>query len=657
MKRPPRVIKLMIPALLCGACALSSAQTCDHDAAVNARSCFGAKGDVQRPRHCSMSAGAPRLTCSDASFVSADVGKTVYVQEAGNSGASLSSTIKAVVSTSQVTLANDAASTVNDISALYATDDTAALQNAYNYAVAHGYALYIPSGGGGYLHHGLRFTGKGMRIFGDAYGGTDLFAMAVTNPGKINQDAPPVGVDISGAGYNQISNLAFWGSMPSWSDLAPTINVLGGRSGKAGAAFAIAHIFESDYFGTSGTYNVALYGYEQSDFHNCHFETDKVVTKGNLYLSFANTPHFISPYVNLMSPAASMTKVNVSGARTVFGGTGKMLVLDQGSSESDYSISIRDAYIHMQNDSVFLSDTGSGPLRHIVLDTIYAEVGAANVAMVKVNGPAWNWRIENAQIYNGKGLTISPYTFAHGFLDGEVMIDSAGQTAGYRNPEFDSPSCAGSVLHLGQQQPTASCRNYALMNTISGSTAGASARGSGLDGSAQSSSSNWLEPSTWSAAGPRNILHVSTDLAGGQMFLANSEGVREILAALGNRVADADMPGASEREGDRSAIEEVKSATTEESHLAVSVDAGISVRVMPYEDGFYQVHVSNGEDKETSGKPALTLTNSTSTTRSFSNRDALQEKSSPGHATCWKATGAIGYCSSAMDATGACTCN
>lgn len=79
----------------------------------------------------------------------------------------------------------------------------------------------------------------------------------------------------------------------------------------------------------------------------------------------------------------------------------------------------------MQSDSVFLSDTGTGALRNVVLDTIYAEIGPANVAMVNINAPAWNWRIENAQMY-GRGLTVSPYTFANGFLDGEVLIDSAG---------------------------------------------------------------------------------------------------------------------------------------------------------------------------------------------------------------------------------------
>ena len=171
-----------------------------------------------------------------------------------------------------------------------------------------------------------------------------------------------------------------------------------------------------------------------------------------------------------------MTKVNVSGGRSAFAGIGKMVVLDQGASESNYTISIRDAYINMGNDSVFLSDTGPGALRHVVLDTVYAEAGPRNAAMVNVTGPAWNWRIDNAQIYNGTGLTVSPYQFAHGFLDGEVIIDSTGQAPGHADPEFNAASCAGSVLHLGQQQPTTNCRNYAWMHSVSGSTPGITTR-------------------------------------------------------------------------------------------------------------------------------------------------------------------------------------
>jgi hypothetical protein len=176
-----------------------------------------------------------------------------------------------------------------------------------------------------------------------------------------------------------------------------------------------------------------------------------------------------------------MTKVNVSGARSVFSGNGHMIVLDQGTSESDYTISIRDAYINMGNGSVFLSDTGTGALRHVVLDTVYAEPANGNAQMVNVSGPAWNWRIDNVQIYPPVGFTVSPYVFANGFLGGEVLIDSVGQAAGYSNPEFNASSCAGSILNLGQEQPTTNCTNYALLLSVNGYTLGPAQNASGGD--------------------------------------------------------------------------------------------------------------------------------------------------------------------------------
>ena len=196
-----------------------------------------------------------------------------------------------------------------------------------------------------------------------------------------------------------------------------------------------------------------------------------------------------------------------------------MVILDQGSSESDYTISIRDAYINMGNNSVLLSDTGSGVLRHIVLDTIYAEIGTTNVAMVNVSGPAWNWRIQNAQIYNGTGLTVSPYKFANGFLDGEVLIDSTGQAPGYSNPEFYASSCAGSVLHLGQEQPTTNCTNYASLNSVSGYTPGITASGSGMYRNAAVPSATWMKLGTWTGTGAGDTLHITMDSTGRESSL------------------------------------------------------------------------------------------------------------------------------------------
>lgn len=453
-----------------------SGSVCGQFEATNAKTCFGAKGDLRSADRCSMTSGSGALRCSGEPFVAGDVGKSVYVQSAGNSGGSLASTIRSYISASEVDVTSAAGSSVSNVGTVWATDDTSALQSAYKAVIAHGGALYLPAGN--YLHHGLNWTGNNMKIYGDGYGGAQLIALAVTNPGKLNVSAQTVGVDLSGSGYNQVSNLVFCGGWPKFPDLAPNVNVLAGRSGRSGNAFAIDHIFESDFFMGYGSYNVVLYAYEQADFHNNHFESRDAVNKGTLYLSAANSPGFVSPYVNLVAPVSSMTKVNISGGRTSFAGTGKLIVLDQGGSGSDYNISIRDAYGLLAGPgSIFLSDTGSAGgygLRHIVLDEINIETVAdcRDCRAIDINAPAWNWDIRNVQFYSTKGLTISPFTFRGGFLDGSVMIDSTGQAAGSANPEFNAPSCAGSVLHLGEQQPTTNCTDYGYRGSVHGGNAG-----------------------------------------------------------------------------------------------------------------------------------------------------------------------------------------
>jgi hypothetical protein len=208
------------------------------------------------------------------------------------------------------------------------------------------------------------------------------------------------------------------------------------------------------------------------------------VNHGSLYISAANSPGFVSPYVNLVAPASSMSKVNVSGGRTAIAGVGKLIVLDQGASGSNYNISIRDAFGLLEAPgSIFLSDTGSASgygLRHIVLDEVNIETigDCRDCRVVDINAPAWNWDIRNVQFYSTTGMTVSPYTFHGGFLDGSVMIDSTGQKGGYANPEFNATSCAGSILHLGQQQPTTNCTDYGYLGSVQGGNPGMWTHGS-----------------------------------------------------------------------------------------------------------------------------------------------------------------------------------
>jgi hypothetical protein len=437
----------------------------------NVRGCFGAKGDMNTGGPCSMSASGVTLVCGGGGFVSADVGKDLYIQGAGAAGASLVTKVAAFTNATTILAANPASTTVSAAGIVWGTDDTTAIQNALNAQKAGGGAIYFPSGN--YLHHGLNITGQSAKIYGDSYGSTQLYAIAVTNPGRIHSNWT-VGVDISGSQYDQFTGLAFMGSLSFLADLAPQINVFGARTGMAGGDdFAIAHIFNEDFFSTSGAYDVVLYGYEQTDFRNCDFENVGSDNLGLLYLSSNNTPGFVSPYKNVVAPINSMTKVSVSGARSVFAaGNGNFVVFDQGQSAGDYAISIRDAYIAFNGASgTFLSDTGTSTsfgLRNITLDQLYAETpnNCRACSMVNIGAPAWDWSIKNTQFYaGGSGLTVIPYTFSSGFFDGEVMIDSTGSSSGI---EFSAPTCLGSDLHLGAQEPVTNCTDYHSASGTSG---------------------------------------------------------------------------------------------------------------------------------------------------------------------------------------------
>lgn len=437
---------------------------CSGTDAVNAKACAHARGDASwNAGGCSITSGTETLTCpAGLNFSTADTGKTMYVAGAGSGGVTLQTTISGVTSGTVVTLAKSAITTVTNSAVFYATDDTAALQNAYKMALTTGRSLYIPAGT--YLHHGLNFTGNLTRIYGaSGYSITQLVAAAVTNPGKVNSGAPTVGIDLSGSSRNAFDHINVWGGWQSgMGDLAPTINFLAARTT---SDFSTAHTFEGDYFITYGTYDVFLYGYEQTSFKDCSFEGDGATQNGLLYMSANNTPGFQSPYRTFVPAPSSMTKVSVFGAATEFSGAGKHIVFDQGTGESDYTISIRDAFISMAGGATWLSDTGGSPVRDIELSNDYAELQSCPTCrMINMTAPAQMWDIRTMQAYNGTALTVSPFTFAGGFIGSYIQADATGSS----QPALSAASCLGSIINMGQQQPSASCQDYALAPNVNG---------------------------------------------------------------------------------------------------------------------------------------------------------------------------------------------
>jgi hypothetical protein len=103
---------------------------------------FGALGDGIRFTDGAITSGTDDFVSASSVFVAGDVGKTIVIEGAGAAGVQLITTITARVSSTAVTLAANASTTVSSADGSYATDDTAAI----NAALAVGGCLYFPKG-------------------------------------------------------------------------------------------------------------------------------------------------------------------------------------------------------------------------------------------------------------------------------------------------------------------------------------------------------------------------------------------------------------------------------------------------------------------------------------------------------------------------------
>lgn len=108
---------------------------------------YGAKGDGQRNNVGGITSGTNLLNSATANFVIGDIGKTVEIPGAGVAGAVLVTTITGRNSSTQVTVAATASTTVSNKVIWWGTDDTAAIQAAINACfAAKGSTVYLPQG-------------------------------------------------------------------------------------------------------------------------------------------------------------------------------------------------------------------------------------------------------------------------------------------------------------------------------------------------------------------------------------------------------------------------------------------------------------------------------------------------------------------------------
>ncbi|MGV9891755.1 hypothetical protein [Streptomyces sp. NPDC003395] len=112
---------------------------------------YNAKGDAKVVADGAMTSGTTTLTSATANFLPSDEGKAISVKGAGPNGVTtLVTTISTRVSTTQVTLAATASTSITGAIVIWGTDDTAAIQTATDAAEAylangHTYAqVYFP---------------------------------------------------------------------------------------------------------------------------------------------------------------------------------------------------------------------------------------------------------------------------------------------------------------------------------------------------------------------------------------------------------------------------------------------------------------------------------------------------------------------------------
>ena len=118
---------------------------------------FGAKADSQRVNGAVTIAASSTVTCATANFSASDVGKQIWGMSPGGILRISRTVITSVVSSTEITIDIAATGSASDVTLIYGTDDTAALQAATAAAKAMPTRGMVHVPAGGYIFTGLPF--------------------------------------------------------------------------------------------------------------------------------------------------------------------------------------------------------------------------------------------------------------------------------------------------------------------------------------------------------------------------------------------------------------------------------------------------------------------------------------------------------------------
>jgi hypothetical protein len=204
---------------------------------------YGAEGNLKIVTDGAIINGQNTLTCSTSTpFTSADVNKLIHVGGAGGSAYTpLCTTISAFTSSSQVTLAAPATSTVSGSIVAYATNDVTAVNEAVAAAVA-----YAESSSTGYAQV---FLAKMYAVGGSPTVGGSTYGNAYVPLPVISGTARKVSLEFRGLG--DASELDYWNQLTP--DVASSGLICLANSGSVSGTYGPTHIIGGPYDGYGGT--------------------------------------------------------------------------------------------------------------------------------------------------------------------------------------------------------------------------------------------------------------------------------------------------------------------------------------------------------------------------------------------------------------------